>query len=217
MTAPTAEEALAALQFLAAMYPLDGELTLSPGAAAALSSPDSTIPQDLDATVHLTLDEHAISLSISFLPTLRITPKQPPFLTRSAYDTLCTSLAEIPHSQDTTETLMTAIEHVRTVAPTLIQEIEEEEEVGGEEEDDPLQRVWFWFPSLSTREKRKDMVTYAPRFGLSGFVIAGKPALLCLEGGGGAVDRYMAAIKSESWGDIPSFQKKVCPSCLIGS
>lgn len=73
----------------------------------------------------------------------------------------------------------------------------------------PLLRVWFYFPSLSTREKRKDLVTYAPRYDLTGFVLAGKPGVLCLEGTSKNVDDYMNAIKNESWGDIPSHQKKV--------
>ena len=37
----------------------------------------------------------------------------------------------------------------------------------------------------------------------------GKPALLCLEGDGDAVGKYMSDIKSNSWSDIPPFQKKV--------
>lgn len=76
-------------------------------------------------------------------------------------------------------------------------------------EKGPLLRVWFYFPSLSTREKRKDLVNYAPRYRLTGFVLAGKPGVLCLEGGSRDIDDYMNAIKNESWGDIPSHQKKV--------
>lgn len=76
-------------------------------------------------------------------------------------------------------------------------------------DDGPLLRVWFYFPSLSTREKRRDLVTYAPRYDLTGFVLAGKPGVLCLEGTSRNVDDYMNAIKNESWGDIPSHQKKV--------
>lgn len=34
-------------------------------------------------------------------------------------------------------------------------------------------RVWFWLPSLSTREKRDDMVNWAPEYNLTGFVLAG--------------------------------------------
>lgn len=203
---PTPDDALEALQFLAAMYPLDGELVLSPSAAASLES--GTVTPPLDAVLNLALEgERHIALSISLLP-LRISPRQPPFLTRSAHETLSAGVAALPHSPDLSESLIAAIEYVRATAPLLA--VEEEVETQEEEEDDgPLERVWFWLPSLNTKEKRRDMVDYAPRFRLAGFVLAGKPALLCLEGGGHAVDRYMAAIKSQSWGDVPSFQKKV--------
>lgn len=40
-------------------------------------------------------------------------------------------------------------------------------------------------------------------------LVAGKPALLCVEGTEGNIDSYMNDIKSVSWADIPSFQKKV--------
>jgi hypothetical protein len=78
-----------------------------------------------------------------------------------------------------------------------------------EKDAGPLMRVWFYFPSLSTREKRKDLVSYTAAYGLTGFVLAGKPGVLCLEGYSGDIDDYMNAIKNESWGDIPSHQKKV--------
>jgi hypothetical protein len=74
---------------------------------------------------------------------------------------------------------------------------------------EPLERAYLWFPSLSTPSKRRDLVTYASRYHLTGFVLAGKPGLLCLEGRGRAFERYMSDIKNESWGDIPSYQKKV--------
>jgi hypothetical protein len=38
----------------------------------------------------------------------------------------------------------------------------------------PLVRVWFYFPSLNTREKRQNMVDWAPSYSLTGFVLAGK-------------------------------------------
>ena len=89
------------------------------------------------------------------------------------------------------------------------------------------------------REKRRDLVDYAPRFGVTVFVLTGtrsslcpshsvhytslargqrlvmtrrrsigKPSLLCLEGEARAIDRYMAAIKSDSRSDIPSPPKE---------
>lgn len=72
-----------------------------------------------------------------------------------------------------------------------------------------IARVWFYFPSISTRSKRDDLVNEAPGYGLTGFLLAGKPGILCLEGGSQAVDDYMKYIKTESWGDIPAHHKKV--------
>ena len=72
-----------------------------------------------------------------------------------------------------------------------------------------LVRVFFYFPSLSTREKRTDLVRYAADYKLTGFVLAGKPGVLCVEGVSVNIDTYMNYIKMNSWGDIPSHQKKV--------
>jgi len=72
-----------------------------------------------------------------------------------------------------------------------------------------LVRVFFYFPSLSTREKRMDLVRYATDYQLTGFVLAGKPGVLCVEGVSVNIDTYMNYIKMNSWGDIPSHQKKV--------
>lgn len=53
------------------------------------------------------------------------------------------------------------------------------------------------------------MVNLAPGYALTGFVLAGKPGVLCLEGASPDIDSYMSFIKTHSWGDIPSYQKKV--------
>ncbi|SGY75935.1 BQ5605_C005g03460 [Microbotryum silenes-dioicae] len=85
-------------------------------------------------------------------------------------------------------------------------------EIGGIGKDEGVEemvRAWFLFQSLSTREKRDDIVNWAKEYHLTGFVLAGKPAILCLEGESNKIDQYMSEIKSVSWSDIPSFQKKV--------
>lgn len=73
----------------------------------------------------------------------------------------------------------------------------------------PLIRVWFYFPSISTRSKRDDLIHHGPTYHLTGFLLAGKPGILCLEGTASDIDAYMRFIKTESWGDIPSGHKKV--------
>lgn len=225
------EDALSALQLLAAMYPMDGELELNDAASSALASIESGDQPALDPSNPLELvvrvpidddgdgdDPRRVDLVVTLTPTLHLMIRQPPFLSRASYQTLTAALP--PPSSDASESVMAAIEAIRFTAPSLADDEERErqdratrkadKDRGDEGEDDgPLERVWFWFPSLSTREKRKDLVTYAATYRLCGFVLSGKPALLCVEGGGRAVDRYMADIKSVSWGDIPSFQKKV--------
>lgn len=84
-----------------------------------------------------------------------------------------------------------------------------EEEHGKSKSDGPLARVWFYFPSISTRSKRDDFIIHAPFYNLTGFLYAGKPGLLCVEGASQNIDEYMKFIKTESWGDIPAHHKKV--------
>lgn len=74
--------------------------------------------------------------------------------------------------------IMDVVDRITALASTLWQSAEAAREAqlekkAQDEDDGELQRVWFWFPSLSTREKRKDLVNYAARWGLTGFVLAG--------------------------------------------
>lgn len=65
-------------------------------------------------------------------------------------------------------------------------------------------------PSLSTKSKRNDLVTYAPSYSITGIVHAGKPGLLILEAPSAtAVESYLSDIKTYSWADIPSSHKKI--------
>lgn len=220
-----ADDALQALAFLEAMYPLEGELLLSDAARAALDAysageePDLAGVDSLDLALCVALVdgsedqrvELAISLPLSPGPT-RISLRQPDFLTRASYELLASSLPVPNEDEIPSDAITLAVEALRSAAldlPSAPPSPKAKPDDNDGADDGPLERVWFWFPSLSTREKRKDLVTYTATYRLKGFVLSGKPALLCLEGGGRAVDRYMAAIKSESWGDIPSYQKKV--------
>ncbi|KAI5454791.1 hypothetical protein NCC49_003675 [Naganishia albida] len=187
----------------------------------------------LRLTVQLLIDEDfnkPLTLSVS-LPLLvddttnglaKLSVQAPAYLSRLDCDKIEQELASVAEDADTngfTATdnasyIMDAAQRLILLGSELCQKaadaLEEQSRKKEVVEDEgELQRVWFWFPSLSTREKRKDLVTYASRWGLTGFVLAGKPGLLCLEGSAKHAEEYMAAIKSESWGDIPSYQKKV--------
>jgi hypothetical protein len=104
-----------------------------------------------------------------------------------------------------------AFEYIQAEVSHFLEEKQSQSQSATSEESSkgPLVRVWFYFPSLSTRKKRDDMVKLAPAYTLTGFVLAGKPGVLCLEGSSTDIDAYMSFIKTHSWGDIPSHQKKV--------
>ncbi|PWY97149.1 hypothetical protein BCV70DRAFT_167527 [Testicularia cyperi] len=78
----------------------------------------------------------------------------------------------------------------------------------------PVRRTWYYLPSLSSREKREDIVDAARHFvpPLTGFLLAGKPGLIVLEHplllAPSALD-FWSSVKNESWSDIPSSHKKI--------
>lgn len=188
-----------------------------------VSQRNGSIPSNLDFTVTLPIEtEHeagvsspAIQLQVTAPirsqvrglvepPPLIYTLRQPSWMSRAETADLA---AEMPVGD-----VLAAFDYVKEHAPKYIEKAQAAstgQHNPEETPNGPLLRVWFYFPSLSTREKRRDLVTYAPRYKLTGFVLAGKPGVLCLEGTSKNVGDYMNAIKNESWGDIPSHQKKV--------
>ncbi|KAK1654611.1 hypothetical protein BDP81DRAFT_416128 [Colletotrichum phormii] len=143
-------------------------------------------------------------------PHIKVRILQPPWLNRAATANLN---AQIPDGDEDlfsiidaiNETAVTHLEEAKTVAEaeSAISDAAATADAG------PLVRVWFYFPSISTRSKRDDFIINAPAYHLTGFLYAGKPGLLCLEGGSQSIDDYMKFIKTESWGDIPAHHKKV--------
>ena len=137
-------------------------------------------------------------------PNFKVRIQQPDWLSRTA----TTELQDlIPDDED----LLSTIEHIREAAIQAYQISLQSQVTQSVSTSDPgpLVRVWFYFPSISTRSKRDDFIKFAPTYNLTGFLYAGKPGLLCVEGGSNSIDEYMRFIKTESWGDIPAHHKKV--------
>lgn len=135
-------------------------------------------------------------------PRAKVRVRQPAWMSKAAVTGIN---GGIPEDED----LLTIIEHVKDEASRLLAAQQELATADEDEEEEDLVRVWFYFPSISSRGKRDDIVGGAPGSGLTGFLLAGKPGLLCLEGGSRAIDRYMSFVKAVSWGDIPPQHKKV--------
>lgn len=211
------ESQISTVDLLLAMFPEPNESDISSSDLAFITcirdegaESVSPTPPEINLAVHVTLDaSHSIQVNIT--APLRSTepnptePPEPTFSLRQPTWLDKASLADLTCSLPSD--IFSALDFLRDEAPALIPTIPATAEsvvsLG------PLVRVWFYFPSLSTREKRQHMVDWAPSHHLTGFVLAGKPGLLCLEGCASNIDAYMNEIKTVSWGDIPSHQKKV--------
>jgi hypothetical protein len=136
-------------------------------------------------------------------PAIKARLQQPVWMSKTQVAQLNMDLPE--------EDILTVIEHVKEAALEYsAQSTQAPVEANGLfDKNAPLVRAWFYFPSISTRAKRDDLINFAPAYGLTGFLMAGKPGILCLEGGSTAIDDFMKFIKTDSWGDIPSQHKKV--------
>ncbi|KAK8055596.1 hypothetical protein PG993_000823 [Apiospora rasikravindrae] len=162
----------------------------------------------LDISIPLALESSQDATGMEEPPPVKFRLQQPTWMSKAEAAQL---MASIPQDETDRSDMFATIEQIKDAAFLHLQN--QNSTVPAEAEEttsNTLIRVWFYFPSISTRAKRDDLVTNAPRYGLTGFLLAGKPGILCVEGGSAqAVDDYMRFIKTESWGDIPAHHKKV--------
>jgi hypothetical protein len=161
---------------------------------------DEPRPLQLSLTVPLKSEEGCQDVDA---PAIKARVQQPSWMSKTQVAQLNMSIPD--------EDVLTVIEHVKEAALEYSAQSDRSctETNTLFDKGAPLVRAWFYFPSISTRAKRDDLVNFAPTYGLSGFLMAGKPGILCLEGGSTAIDDFMKFIKTDSWGDIPSQHKKV--------
>lgn len=193
------DDAVSCIQYLQAAFPLDGELALSQSTARFLEHPDSTVAaalRTLDATVCLTIQgaqeplkvDLSLPLQASDPPLLSI--QHPAFLTRSQHEQLLHSLSPV----QTVDDVYVALDEIKPAAEQLIEDLKAQEhsaaaaKVAKPRFSGPMVRAWFWFIMITTREKRNDVTQWAAHYGLTGFLLAGKPGILCLEGRADAID-----------------------------
>lgn len=218
---------LSTVDLLTAMFPSSGELDIPESTTQCIeklrdwcqdpASELSGIPSSLLLAVCLPIadGEKAIQVNVSIPlqcenpaidqpPSLNYSLRQPEWMSKAEVAGLVAAMPQ--------DDLFGAFEYIQEEASQFL-ERQTQQALSAETEAiiscGPIVRVWFYFPSLSTREKRDDMVNNAPGYSLTGFVLAGKPGMLCLEGASTDIDAYMSFIKTHSWGDIPSHQKKV--------
>ena len=224
------ESQLATIDLISAMYPGPGELEIPESTAECIEKlrdwcqdPTSTppkLPSSISLTVRLPIAGGDKTIQINISVPLRSEDQQPldqpPLLGYSLRQPEWMSKAEVAElaASMPKDDALEAFEYIQSEVARFLetrhrQAVASEGARADARSQGPLVRVWFYFPSLSTRKKRDDMVNLAPGYSLTGFVLAGKPGVLCLEGMSPDIDAYMSYIKTHSWGDIPSHQKKV--------
>jgi hypothetical protein len=203
------EDQLSTVQLLQAMYPLPSELVLSDSTASYISStvddPAVPVPKaeleafELAISLRINDDPNALLDVLILLPLLKggveagggravVRPRQPGWMTRAGYEALISgpSFRLMTNDEASSEYILDQLDAISVAASELLAErVSGTAEDGGADDQpdgaaDSLERVWFWFPSLSSREKRRDLVTYAEDSGLTGFVLAGKFSFACL-------------------------------------
>lgn len=198
-------EAMKAVAEEGSSYPPGGPLTVTMLLTLTIfDAQDSSQGQPLQLDVNVPFTREA-GESQDEAPKIKVRIRQPPWLNRASTAQLN---AQIP---DDEEDLFTTIQSIQDLATQHLEEAKQAEcnTTDASSSFGPLVRVWFYFPSISTRSKRDDFIINAPHYKLTGFLYAGKPGLLCVEGDSQQIDDYMKFIKTESWGDIPSHHKKV--------
>ncbi|CAE6335255.1 unnamed protein product [Rhizoctonia solani] len=204
-----------------------------------LDAPDSfeTRPPlaNIRLTVHLSIsDTRSIALLIIIhlrypalksgsAPLLEVPIKHPSWLPRIEYERLLASLPSytgssdqgVQGAEDGRDWLMQIIEYFDSEDTKKLLLAELASNLPAIDKatlptNAAITRAWFYLPSLSTRSKRDDMVRLAPKYSITGFVLAGKPGLLCIEAPSPtAPDAFISEVKTVSWADIPSHQKKI--------
>lgn len=222
------EHQIAQIDLLLAMY-MDEEVTMEKHSRDVLDVlksgiENNTLPKrnTLGSSVMILLlnlmvgEKNALQLDISVpfayegdqvpeeAPPVKVRIRQPIWLNRAETAQLN---AQVTNQED----LFSTIDSIKEAAVDQLQaqSLRQVQSEVSTETSGPLVRAWFYFPSISTRSKRDDFIIHAPSYDLTGFLFAGKPGLLCIEGTSVSIDNYMKFIKTESWGDIPSHHKKV--------
>lgn len=176
------------ISILQSMYADPSELAVSPHCLSTYMTleADSSAPVTSDSLeLHhtTTVDQGEIDLIIT-LPLDRsrveMNLRQPPWLNRSEWE----QVRPIPPSAEdelVVEYLLETMELIQRRVSGLPKYQASEEDTKPDITDRTmkpkscLQRVWFWFPSLSSKEKRRDLITFGEEHLLTGFLLAGKP------------------------------------------
>lgn len=71
-------------------------------------------------------------------------------------------------------------------------------------------RTWVYFHHIYSTDKRQKLVCWAREFDLTGFVMPGKPGMLCIEGSDSNIQDYLARVRRLPWQKIQIKDTETC-------
>ncbi|CEP11932.1 hypothetical protein [Parasitella parasitica] len=122
---------------------------------------------------------------------------------------------QLDSTEDRSTCIIEKMQQLQSIAEPYalakLQKLKEDKDKGKPGKDNGpvrLLRDWIWFPMIYTREKRGDIIDWAPKYNITGFLCPGKPGAMCLEGPEKNVIQFVNDIKTISWASIsPSCRK----------
>lgn len=199
--AEVVEYQLSNISVLQSMYPLHSELAMMPYSQpivdALEADPAAAVRAERIEFIHTTSIEQGEMDIIILLPLTRsrieLNLRQPAWLTRAEWEHV-RALPPSVEDELVVEYLQETLDLIRHRVGSLLKfkiqaaqakaqaeaAADIKPDIGGQEGGSIsgpvkscLQRVWFWFPSLSSKEKRRDLITFGEEHLLTGFLLAG--------------------------------------------
>ncbi|XP_050300012.1 RWD domain-containing protein 2A [Anthonomus grandis grandis] len=167
------------------------------------------VPPCLDFTVNLLIDDNKFEMCVSlgheypfvepevFVRNCRMNRVQHAELNKKIGD----YLKSLPKGEPC---IFTAISWLQDNAHSFI-DLEKEgtsTEINRSEQDDELVRYWIYSHHIYSKTKRKSITDLAHQLKVNGFIMPGKPGIICVEGGACDVNEWWQSVKSMNWKKI---------------
>lgn len=199
------------LESLQAMFYNPGEIKIEDISAFLdikdfLKGKTNVVPPCLDITVNLVIDDAKFELCVSlghgypstepeiFVRNNRLNRNQHVELNKN----IGTFIAEHARGEPC---IFSAISWLQDNAHQYI-ELEKPENIEQTQKDEELVRYWIYSHHIYSKTKRKTLIDLAQKLNVSGFVMPGKPGIICVEGSANDVNEWWQTVKSMNWKKI---------------
>lgn len=166
------------------------------------------LPPHLDITLNITTDEAKLEVSVNLSheypdvePDLYVRNHK---MNRTQHTKLNKDLADYISNHKGEQCIFTAITWLQDNLREYfdVDTKVEERVIEVKEKCEKLVRYWIYSHHIYSQTKRKEMLSLSNTLNITGFCMAGKPGIVCVEGCKDDCDEWWQAIKSMNWKKI---------------